>query len=663
MTELAPILGVLGGLVGVADTVPYVRDTVGGATRPHRGTWLIWGVLAVVACISQRAEGASWSLVLTGSRAILTGVVFVLAIPRGEGGVTAVDLSLIGVACAGVLGWILAREPTVAVVCVIVADLAAAAMMTPKTYRDPHSETLATYALASVAGALAAGAVGGLEVALLLYPAYYLLDDGAHLLREVAYASLAKAARARLHERHAAWLEGLGADLPEADARIGFHLEAASRYDHEVSGAVPAHLASAAGRRLAAAARVARSRGDLSGEVGFLDRAVALLGSDQQEGATLLPGLVAALIDAGESARAEELAQQAVATSTSLALPSVQARSTIERERLRLYRHPVGFDVPAATAVVEHASRALRARGDDSDLARTDYLMADLTWLLGDPVATYAHLERMLAHARRAQSGVDIASALVFMAWCLVEGPYPVPEAIARYELLAAETGDLRAVELSLLGCRAALTAMAGGYDDARGAMTEALAGVVEMRLTAISVYMAMLVGATASLAGDPASAERAVRDAQTLVSDPDDHWYQAMLQADLAHVMLAQDHLADAAAAIAELDVRPLPCDAEWVIRRHTARALLAARVGEPDRGLDDARAALTAVERTGLIMNRAYAHRTLAELLAATGEADAAAQELRRALTIYETKANAIGAAATRTQFTRLFASAPEK
>src|SRR5919198_3092921 len=113
MPALAPILGVLGGVVGVADTVPYVRDTVRGTTRPHRGTWLIWGVLAVVASLSQRADGASWSLVLTGSQAIFTGLIFVLAIRRGEGGLAAVDLGLIAVAFAGVAGWFLAREPLV----------------------------------------------------------------------------------------------------------------------------------------------------------------------------------------------------------------------------------------------------------------------------------------------------------------------------------------------------------------------------------------------------------------------------------------------------------------------------------------------------------------------------------------------------------------------
>ena len=87
------------------------------------------------------------------------------------------EVSLIGLAAGGVIGWLLAREPAFAVACVIAADLAAFAMMTPKVLRDPHSETLSTYALASLGGALAAGAVGMLDSSLLLYPTYYCLGN------------------------------------------------------------------------------------------------------------------------------------------------------------------------------------------------------------------------------------------------------------------------------------------------------------------------------------------------------------------------------------------------------------------------------------------------------------------------------------------------------
>jgi hypothetical protein len=179
VTEAAPFLGVLAGLVGVADTLPYIRDMLRGVTRPHRGTWLIWGVLAIVVCLSQHADGASWSLVMAGSQAVLTTIVFVLAIRRGEGGVSRLDALMIAVAVGGLSAWILADEPLVATICVVAADSIGVALMVPKTYRDPDSETLVTFALASLAGVLAAAAVASLDPSLLLYPAYYCLANGA----------------------------------------------------------------------------------------------------------------------------------------------------------------------------------------------------------------------------------------------------------------------------------------------------------------------------------------------------------------------------------------------------------------------------------------------------------------------------------------------------
>jgi hypothetical protein len=179
VTQIAPVLGVLAALVGIANTVPYVRDTVRRSTRPHRGTWLIWGVLAIVVCVSQRADGATWSLVVAGTHAVLNAVIFVLAIRLGTGRISASDTLTVAVVAAGVAGWLVADEPVVATLCVIGADLIAAAMMVPKTYRDPGSETLSTFAGASLGGALAAGSVGAIDPTLLLYPVYYCLVNGA----------------------------------------------------------------------------------------------------------------------------------------------------------------------------------------------------------------------------------------------------------------------------------------------------------------------------------------------------------------------------------------------------------------------------------------------------------------------------------------------------
>ena len=179
MTEIAPTLGILAALVGIAGNVPYIRDTLHRSTRPHQGTWLIWCVLAIVVCLSQRADGASWSLLMAGTHVVLNAAILVLAIRLGTGGLAATDRALITLAGAGVTGWLIADEPLVATACVVAADMIAAAMMMPKTYRDPGSETLSTFALASLGGALAAGSVAAIDPGLLLYPAYYCLVNGA----------------------------------------------------------------------------------------------------------------------------------------------------------------------------------------------------------------------------------------------------------------------------------------------------------------------------------------------------------------------------------------------------------------------------------------------------------------------------------------------------
>jgi hypothetical protein len=194
VAQLAPVLGVLAALVGVADTLPYIRDTVRGATRPHRGTWLIWGVLAIVVCLSQRADGASWSLVMAGSQAVLTMLVFLLALPRGEGGIGRGDALMIAVAVGGVSGWLVADEPLVATLCVIAADALGVALMVPKTYRDPDSETLVTFVLASLGGVLAGAAVAAPDPALLLYPAYYCAANGFIAVLIVRRRAVAEAA-------------------------------------------------------------------------------------------------------------------------------------------------------------------------------------------------------------------------------------------------------------------------------------------------------------------------------------------------------------------------------------------------------------------------------------------------------------------------------------
>ena len=139
------------------------------------------------------------------------------------------------------------------------------------------------------------------------------------------------------------------------------------------SAAVPAELAARAGERLAAAAGAAHARGDLAGEIGFLDRAVALLGDDDPRGAALLPGLVSALFESGASDRADTLADRAVRVTGALGLERVHAHARIEREHIRLSCHPETFRPERSRAEVSEAVATMRRLGDELGLARAAY--------------------------------------------------------------------------------------------------------------------------------------------------------------------------------------------------------------------------------------------------------------------------------------------------
>jgi hypothetical protein len=171
--------GILAGILQLVATAPYLRDVLRGTTTPQRSTWTIWMTLSLVVLSSQWASGASWSLVLICGQVVSCAAIFLLSLRRGAGGVSPLELALLGIAALGVIGWQVADDPTVATCSVVAADLIAVALMLPKTFRNPRSETLETYVIGVVSSVFAAAAVGSGNLSLLIYPLYLLVADGA----------------------------------------------------------------------------------------------------------------------------------------------------------------------------------------------------------------------------------------------------------------------------------------------------------------------------------------------------------------------------------------------------------------------------------------------------------------------------------------------------
>jgi hypothetical protein len=171
--------GILAGVLQLVAGAPYIRDILRGSTIPQRSTWTIWTTLSFVVLASQWASGATWSLALTIGQAVSCAAIFVLAMRRGVGGVRPIELALLGIAALGIVGWQIADDPTVATCSVVIADIIGVALMLPKTYRQPASETLSTFAIGVVSTVFALAALESIAASLLIYPVYILIADAA----------------------------------------------------------------------------------------------------------------------------------------------------------------------------------------------------------------------------------------------------------------------------------------------------------------------------------------------------------------------------------------------------------------------------------------------------------------------------------------------------
>ena len=226
------------------------------------------------------------------------------------------------------------------------------------------------------------------------------------LVRDAAYASLAKSARARLHERHADWLAGLGDEVPEADARIGFHLETACRYERGARRPRPGGArdrgrpSARGGRDRRARARrpaAARSASSIAPSRCWAPSAPRAPSSARRSCSALFEaGLDRARRAGGGPRRVDGRGARPAAACSRARSSSASASGSA--------RQPESFDVAErASLAVEQARRRSRSSATTLGLARAAYLMADLAWLAGRPGG--------VLRARRADARVTRARA------------------------------------------------------------------------------------------------------------------------------------------------------------------------------------------------------------------------------------------------------------
>ena len=459
------------------------------------------------------------------------------------------------------------------------------------------------------------------------------------LIREVAYQGLPRGSRAELHERLAAWL------AERADARddmVGFHLAEAFQ-NLAALGPVGEHeraIASAAVERLAAAAEVARLRGDPAAGARLLERADAVAAAEPEARSELLPELGAALYDAGRLEEAAAILDEAVERSLE---PRLRARAQIERELVRLET-----DLDAGTA---HAARAAREGLDLLDPTRDPhgtcralFLSGYVTWIAGRAGDADDLWAQAAGCAQQPGAERERFELIGWRAMAAAQGATPVDDAISRCEAFRELVKESPQATVWVLEPLALLHAMQEEFDAATGLLAEA--NRIRAALGGLGSGFSHLEAWARLSMGQPELAEQRLRtDVETLAS-MSGKGTLATTSALLAKAVLAQGRVSEAAVL----------CDAaeRWAAAEDTMTQVIcrgvgaraAARDGRAAAGESLARAAVELADSTDLISLRGDAMLDLADVLRILDRRKEAERAAQTGLALYRAKGNAAAA-----------------
>jgi class 3 adenylate cyclase/predicted negative regulator of RcsB-dependent stress response len=463
------------------------------------------------------------------------------------------------------------------------------------------------------------------------------------LVRDAAYQSIPKSARADLHERFADWLERkAGERVAEYEEIVGYHLEQSVRHRSAIGpGSGGQGIAERAGQRLGSAGLRARARGDMGAADNLLSRAVVLLPAGDARRLELIPKLADALVETGDLTRAESLLHEAAASGDR----RIELHAQLELAFLQL----VGDREVKYAEVVEQTRRAIEALeelGDDVALARALRLISFVDGLQCHWGARAEALEHALVHAQRAEDNRQEAAILGALGQSLFFGSTPASEGIRRCEELLERATGLPRVEASVRESLAGLQAMQKRFEEARANYKRGREIEDELGFKLRAAAGTMIDASVEILAGDLDAAEEQLRWGFEVLEAMGETGFLSTVAAMLAGVTFAQRRYEEAERLVEISEQATAEDDLISQVLWRVTRAKLLARRGEVAEGERLAREAVELMAETDELDRQGDVLLDLAEVLRLGGREAEAAHLVSDALKLYEQKENLVSA-----------------
>jgi tetratricopeptide (TPR) repeat protein len=460
------------------------------------------------------------------------------------------------------------------------------------------------------------------------------------LIRDAAYDSIPKVARALLHERHADWLERTAGERAlEFEEILGYHLEQAFHYRADV-GLVDdeaRQVARRAATRLGAAGRRAFTRIDAPAGVNLISRAIALLSPDDQLRIDLVPNVrsVQGMADVGW---AESILNEAIISGDE----RLRAHARVQQGFLRLFFGSAETTRDELTRVAREAITVFERYRDDLGLARAWRLIAQAEYLGRRGGASSAAALHALDFARRAGDRFENVETVDWLGVTLVLGPTPAPEGARLCERLLREAGEDPILELSVLAPLAYLVGIQGRTEDADALLTRGRAILDNLR-DRVSLFSVML-GFYFAWASEPAAAERDLRPIYEGLTSVGGKSHIVSIASLLAQTVYAQARYDEADELAREAEEAARPNDVHSHIVWRGVRAKVFAQRGEFDTAEALGREAVRFAESSDFLQSHAEALVDLAEVLTLAGRPAEAVPHVEKAIQLHEEKGNVL-------------------
>lgn len=172
-------MGIIAGILSLLAYPFYIFFALKRGMHPNRATWFIWTLVGILLAGSYYSSGARGTMWLPLAYIVGPLATAIVSLKFGEGGWTPFDRKcLLGAFVSGAL-WLTTGEPLVALLSNLVLDFFGALPTIRKSLLDPRSESRTAWTLWEIGNIANFLAIDKWEFAIVVYPAYMVLMNGA----------------------------------------------------------------------------------------------------------------------------------------------------------------------------------------------------------------------------------------------------------------------------------------------------------------------------------------------------------------------------------------------------------------------------------------------------------------------------------------------------